>query len=278
MTPEHLNQELEQFQTAYTLITEFVVQYSFKILGALIIFLIGLWFANKVAKLVSRKMAERNIDITLTSFTGNFVRLLVIIMVAIIALGKLGISITPMVAAIGAASLGAGLAIQGMLSNYAAGLTIIVTKPFVVGNTISVQGVTGLVKDINLGMTQLTNEEGERITIPNKHIIGEVLHNSFENKLVETHFNIDYESDPTQAIAAINAVLSEHASVAKGSACHIGINDFNNFGIELGVRYWVPTQSYFQDKYQVNLAIYGSLKAIGVKLVQARAISSSASE
>lgn len=259
-------QELQQLQGIYQLITEFLVQYSFKILGAVIIFLLGLWIAGKVAKIVAKQFAKHNIDISLSNFVSNFIRILIVAMVGIIALGKLGISITPMVAAIGAASLGAGLAIQGMLSNYAAGITIIVSKPFVVGNTICIQGVTGVVKDIYLGMTILTNEEGEQITIPNKHIVGEVLHNSFANKLVETHFNIHYSTEPQRVIDTIDAVLKNSDKVYQDKGRHIGINDFNSVGIEIGVRYWVPTQSYFQDKFETNLAIFEQLKAEGIEM------------
>lgn len=100
-----LELELEQLQNVYDLITEFLVKYSFQLLGALIIFLLGLWLAAKVANTVSRQLEKHNVDVTLATFVTHLVRILIIIMIAIIALGKLGISVTPMVAAIGAASL-----------------------------------------------------------------------------------------------------------------------------------------------------------------------------
>ncbi len=266
MPEENLQQELAQLQNVYTLITEFLVQYSFRLVGALLIFLLGLWIAAKVSNLVTRQFEKHHIDVTLSSFVSNLVRILIIIMVAIIALGKLGISITPMVAAIGAASLGAGLAIQGMLSNYAAGITIIVTRPFVIGNTITVKEVTGVVQDIFLGMTVLTNEEGEQINIPNKHIVGEVLHNSFANKLVETKFNINYHADPEQVSILATQLLTENPNVYQEKGIHVGINGFNSVGIEIGIRYWVPTASYYQDKYQTNLAIFKALKQAGIEI------------
>ncbi|MGS0675091.1 mechanosensitive ion channel family protein [Shewanella sp. 0m-4] len=266
MNEQGLDQEIAQLQNAYSAITEFLVQYSFSILGAIIIFLIGIWIAAKTANLVTRIFEKHDIDITLSNFASNFVRILVIAMVGIIALGKLGISVTPMVAAIGAASLGAGLALQGMLSNYAAGITIIVTRPFIVGNTIEIKGVGGLVKDIHLGMTVLTNEEGEEINIPNKHIVGEILHNSFANKLVETKFNISYQSDPEQVIALLAKVLSDSSKVYQGDKAQIGVNDFNSIGIEIGIRYWVPTQSYYQDKYQTNAALFKALKQANIEI------------
>ena len=266
MNEQGLDQEIAQIQNAYTAITEFLVQYSFSIFGAVIIFLIGLWIAAKAANVVTRIFEKHNIDITLSNFTSNFVRILVIVMVGIIALGKLGISVTPMVAAIGAASLGAGLALQGMLANYAAGITIIVTRPFIVGNTIEIKGVGGVVKDIHLGLTVLTNEEGEEINIPNKHIVGEILHNSFANKLVETKFNISYQTDPEQVVALLAKVLSDSPKVYQGDKAQVGVNDFNSIGIEIGIRYWVPTDSYYHDKYQTNAALFKALQQANIEI------------
>ncbi|WP_434928086.1 mechanosensitive ion channel family protein [Shewanella sp. HL-SH2] len=260
MDQPNLDLELAQLQNAYSLITEFLVQYSFQLVGALLIFLIGLWLASKVANLVTRLFEKHEIDITLSNFTSNLVRIIIIVMVAVICLGKLGISVTPMVAAIGAASLGAGLALQGMLSNYAAGVTIIVTRPFVVGNTIEVSGVNGVVSLIKLGQTILTNEEGEQISIPNKLIIGEILHNSFEYKLVENTLNIDYQADTAAIITIIEQAISQSDNVNKDQKILVGINGFNSIGIELGMRYWVPTEHYFQAKYQTNQQVMLALK------------------
>ena len=261
-----LDQELQQLQGVYQLITEFLVNYSFQLIGAALVFLLGLWVASKVSRLVAKQCEKHHIDITLSNFVSNLIRILIIVMVGIIALGKIGISVTPMVAAIGAASLGAGLALQGMLSNYAAGVTIIVTRPFVVGNTIEIKGESGVVTRINLGMTILTNEEGEQISIPNKHIVGEILHNSFSNKLVETQFNLSYNNDPEAAISLITELLSQNLNVSQDTTPNIGINGFNAIGIEIGVRYWVPTQSYFQHKYKINMAIYNALKQAGIEM------------
>lgn len=266
MAENGLDQELAQLQQVYQVIVEFLVNYSFQLLGALLIFLLGLWLSNKAANWTSNKLRQHNIDITLSGFVSNLIRLFIIAMVIIICLGKLGISVTPMIAAIGAASLGAGLAVQGMLSNYAAGITIIVTRPFVVGNTITVKEITGQVADIHLGMTTLTNEEGEQITIPNKHIIGEILHNSFANKLVELKLNIDFATEPNRVIPLIEEVLTSFSAVDKAQPVQVGINNFTDAGLELGIRYWIPTASYYQDKYRINLAIWNVLQHANIKI------------
>jgi small conductance mechanosensitive channel len=163
-----MEQELEQVTAIYNQITSFLVNYSFQLLGAIIIFLIGMLVAHRISTIVLRLCQRKKLDVTLSGFIANTTKLIIIVMTAIIALGKLGISITPFVAAVGAISLGAGLAVQGLLSNYGAGLNIILARPFVVGDTISVQGVCGVLKVVHLAYTLLSNEDDVSITVPNK--------------------------------------------------------------------------------------------------------------
>ena len=141
-----MEQELQQAQEVYDLIVNYLVTYSFQIVAAIIIMILGSIVAKKVSTVMENFMVKKGLDVTLSHFTASFLKIIVVTFAAIIALGKLGISVTPFVAAIGALSLGAGLALQGLLSNYGAGVSIIVARPFVVGDTISVQGVTGVVK------------------------------------------------------------------------------------------------------------------------------------
>ena len=264
--PVDFKQELEQMEKVYDLIIEFFVNYSFQLVGALIIFLIGLWISHKVSKFVNNLLTKNNIDVTLSKFISNVVRIIVILMVGIIALGKLGISVTPFIAAIGAASLGIGLALQGMLSNYAAGITIIITRPFVVGNTITVLDVTGVVKEIKLGMVILTNEEGEDISIPNKHIMGEVIHNSFENKLIHTEIGISYDAQPENAIEILENTLKAQAFFNDSIEYQIGIESFGDSSINIGIRFWVPTENYFDCKYKSHLAFFNALKEANISI------------
>ncbi|TKB50601.1 mechanosensitive ion channel family protein [Ferrimonas sediminicola] len=264
---EHiLSQELAQMEMVYQLVTEFLVTYSFQILGALVIFFIGIWLGGRVSRALLALMTRHDLDITLATFVANIAKIVVIVLVGIIALGKLGISVTPLVATIGAAGLGAGLAMQGMLSNYAAGVTIIVTRPFVVGNTITVKGVFGVVKEIQLGMTILVNEEGQEISVPNKHIVGEVLHNSFDTLLVEIEIGIAYSADPDQAIGALLDVLSASPLVDQSQTPQVGIDGFGDSAITLGVRYWVPSEQFYQAKFETNLSLFKTLKANGIDI------------
>ena len=261
-----ISSEIQQFEKYYALLTEYLVTYSMQIVGAIFILLVGLWVAKKLAEGVANLMTRHNVDITLTNFVSNVVKVLLIIMVIIIALGKIGISVTPFVAAIGAASLGAGLALQGMLSNYGAWLAIIATRPFVVGDTIEVKGVSGQVKVIELGHTVLINEEKVEITIPNKHIVGEILHNSFNYSLVKGEIDIAYSASSDTAINLIENVLANHELVAKQPNAQIGIERFADSGVTISYRYWVPTTKIIETKLAINGGVYKAINDANIEI------------
>jgi len=262
-----MEQELQDIQKYYDIIIEFFVNYSFQIIGAIIIFVIG-WFVSSKIALAIRKLCERHeLDVTLTKFIVTTVKFGLIIGVGIIAIGKLGITLTPFIAGIGAASLGAGLALQGTLSNYGAGLSIIIGRPFIVGNTITVEGVSGVVEEIRLAHTILSTEDGKEITIPNKHIIGEILVNSFEYKIVESVVGIDYKCDPHKAIAVITKVLDDfEKDISQEPKAQIGIKEFGDFSINIELRYWAATKNYFQTQHKINLAIYDAFKQNNIQI------------
>jgi small conductance mechanosensitive channel len=261
-----ISSEIQQFEKYYALLTEYLVTYSMQIVGAIFILLVGLWVAKKLAAGVANLMTRHNVDITLTNFVSNVVKVLLIIMVFIIALGKIGISVTPFVAAIGAASLGAGLALQGMLSNYGAGLAIIATRPFVVGDTIEIKGVSGQVKLIELGHTVLINEEKVEITIPNKHIVGEILHNSFSYSLVKGEIDIAYSACSDTAINLIENALANHELVAKQPNAQVGIERFADSGVTISYRYWVPTTKIIETKLAINASVYKAINNANIEI------------
>ena len=261
-----MEQEIQQAAAIYQVIAEFFINYSFQILGAIIILLIGMYVARKVSTLVFNLCERKKLDITLSRFIASFVRIAIIVMVAIVVLGKLGISVTPFLAAVGAISLGAGLAVQGLLSNYSAGLNIILTRPFVVGDTIQVQGVSGQVKEVHLAFTILTNEDDVEITIPNKHIVGEIIHNSHSDTLAEETIGIAYHSDPQQAIEVIQAALEGIEELQGKRPPQVGIEEFADSSINIGIRFWAPTTHYFQTCYRANAAIFAALKAANIEI------------
>ena len=264
---EELQSEIQSLQKIYNVLLEFVMNYSFQIVGAIIIIILGFYVGKKVANIVGNLCAKSELDVTLTKFIVNIVKFSIIIGAVIISVGKLGITLTPFIAGIGALSLGAGLALQGTLSNYGAGLSIIVTRPFIVGNTITVKDVFGVVEEIKLGYTILLTEDGEHITIPNKYIVGEVLVNSFEYRIVEASVGIAYDSDVDKTIAVILKEFDSFGDLISSQAKpQVGIKEFGDSSINIEYRYWAKTQSYFETQYKINLAIFNTLKTNKIEI------------
>jgi small conductance mechanosensitive channel len=261
-----MEKELQQAQEIYKLITEFFITYSFQIVGAIIILIIGIIVANKVSKLVLKICENKDIDITLSRFIASATKIIIVVMIAIIALGKVGISVTPFVAAIGALSLGAGLAMQGLLSNYGAGLNIILARPFIVGDTIRIQNVIGQVKEVRLAYTLLSDEDDVEITVPNKHIVGEIISNSHTDTLAEETVGISYDNDPEEAIASIMSALASVEGLSNERKPQVGIEDFADSSINIGIRFWAPTNRYFETRYQANAVIYKALKEANITI------------
>jgi len=261
-----MEEQLGALQKLIDTLIEFCVNYSFQVVGALIVLVLGFLVANWVVKLLMKMFDKKGLDVTLSKFLAGMVKMLVISFAIIIALGKFGITIAPFIAALGALAFGVSLALQGPLSNYGAGISIILTHPFVVGNTITVAGVSGVVKEVKLACTILEDEEGVIITIPNKHVAGEILHNSKENKMVEGDIGVSYDSDIEKAIQVIQNQLSKFDDVIKTKDPKVGIQEFADSSVNIGIRYWVPTVKYYQTAYKVNLAIFKAIKEAGINI------------
>jgi len=263
---ENMTNDIENLGNIINIVIQFIVNYGFQLIGAVIILVLG-WLAAKWAGNIILKLCSRtHLDVTLSAFFANVVKTVVLVFVVIIALGKFGITISPFIAALSAVAFGSTLALQGPLSNYGSGLMIVLTRPFVVGDTITIQGITGVVDVIKLAYTQLSNEDGQCITIPNKQIAGEILCNSYSNLLVETNILISYRDNPEFAINVIKNVIEDNHDVVAKPAPLIGIAEFAESGIEIGLRYWVPTRRYYEIQYAVNRELYRQIKEHGIDI------------
>ena len=261
-----MEKELEEVGQFYNTVIEFITNYSFQIIGAILIIIIGVIASKYIHKYILKMLLKTNMDETICGFIANFVRFLVVAMMVILALGKLGISIAPFIAAIGAVSLTAGLALQGSVSNFAAGVVLIATKPFKLGDTIRIHDMYGEVKEIKLAYTIMINEDKEQITIPNKYMIGDVLVNSYSYRIVEGSVGVAYDSDANGAILLIKKLLSDSEVVSNENEAIVGIENFGDSSINIAYRYWVSSNSYFKSQYDVNLNILEGLKSANIKI------------
>lgn len=245
---------------------EFLVGYSFQIVGAVLILIVGFFLARWLATLVFRIAATYKLDLTLSRFLAGFVKATVLVFAGLIALGTFGVTLSPLVAVLGAAALGTTYAVQAPLSNLGAGFTIIFGRPFSLGDTITVAGVSGVVEEIKLSCTLLETDEGVRVAVPNKHIVGEIIHNSGRCAVVEGEIGVSYDAEPEQALAVIRDTLASFPEVARAPVPQIGIQKFADSAVLIAFRYWTPPKQRFQVSSAVNLAVYKALQAAAIKI------------
>ncbi len=261
-----MTENVQVVQRIYEFVIQFLVGYSFQLLGAVVILIAGVVIAGWTAKALLRTQERRNVDVTLRQFIASAARLLVIGLAVVVALSNLGISITPFIAAIGGLAVGASLALQGPISNYGAGLVIILTRVFRVGDTITVQGCSGVVSDITLATTVLKAEDGEDIIIPNKQIAGEIHRNSRANRIVEGRISVAYGENLQRAVELVRAAVESFDGAETIPKPQIGVEAFGDYAIAIGYRVWLPTVRYFDLMYRLNLAIIQALEAGGIQV------------
>jgi small conductance mechanosensitive channel len=198
-------------------IYQILTVYGLKVLAALAVFIIGRWVAKGVKKVVERLMTKGKVDPTLISFTANLAYIGLLAFIIIAALGQLGIQTTSFIAIIGAAGLAIGLALQGSLSNFAAGFLLIIFRPFKVGDLIEGAGVFGVVEAIQIFTTQLKTADNKTVIVPNAKLTDDNIVNWTVKgtRRVDMVFGIGYEDDIDKARSLMEAVIAEDSRILK---------------------------------------------------------------
>jgi small conductance mechanosensitive channel len=181
--------------------------------------------------------------------------LLVMGMFLVMALSNLGVDLVPLIAGLGVAGAGIALAMQGVLGNLAAGLTIIFTKPFRVGEYVSMVGVEGRVEAIQLFSTKLSHPDLSRVVIPNRKIVGEILHNYGNIRQLDVVVGVAYSTDLNAALAAVNDVLKVNKRVLQDPAPVVRVRVLADSSINLEVKPWVNVPDYGPAGGEINKAV-----------------------
>lgn len=225
--------------SARELTLDLIIRYGFQVLGALVVLGVGLALAHWLGGLTDRWLRRQTMEPPMRTLTVRVVRVVVLLFTLVVALDKFGFQIAPLVAGIGVAGLGIGIALQGVLSNVVAGLSIIFTKPFRVGEYISLVGVHGEVVAIELFSTTLVHPDRSRVVIPNRKIVGEILHNFGTMRQLTLTVRVAHDADLGAVLAAAREVTAAHPRVLQEPAPVIGVTEVGPLGIRLTVRPWV---------------------------------------
>jgi len=237
------------------IVLDLAIRYGFQVLGAMVILVAGALVARWVGQLVDQRLQKQAMEPPMRILIVRVLTIVVMAFAVVVALDKFGFQIAPLVAGIGVAGLGVGFALQGVLGNLVAGLTIIFTKPFRVGEYVELLNVRGDVSKIELFSTTLLHPDRSRVVVPNRRIVGEILHNYGLMRQLHLAVAVPHDADLAKVLAALGDVVSRNARVLKDPPPLIGIAQVTESGIRIGIEPWVRVV----DVGAADAEIYGAV-------------------
>lgn len=245
---------------------DLVIRYGFQVLGAFVILAIGLVIGRWIGNLVHKWLTRQDMEPPIRMLIVRVVRILVLAFTLMVVLDKLGVQIAPLIAGIGVAGLGIGIAMQGVLSNVMAGLSIIFTKPYRVGEYIDIVGEQGHVTAIDIFSTTLSHPDQSRVVIPNRKIVGEILHNYGTIRQLSLTVGVAYNTDLSKALAILRDLLATNPRVLKDPAPGVGIKTLADSAIVLSMSPWVKVLDYGAAQGELYQGIVEQFRAANIEI------------
>lgn len=254
----------ETLQKIYELISIWGV----KVLAALAIFIIGRWISKGLKRMVNRLLTKRNVDSTIVGFTANLAYVGILAFFIIAALGQLGIQTTSFIAVLGAAGLAIGLAMQGSLSNFAAGFLMIIFRPIRVGDYVEIAGTAGTVEEISIFTTTLKSPDNKTVIIPNASVTGGNIVNWTVKgtRRVDMTFGIGYDDDIDKAKTIMRDILAQDERILKDPPTQIALMELGDSSVNFVVRPWVNSSDYWGVYFDAMEKIKKAFDAEGINI------------
>lgn len=250
-----MNEHLDTIAEVQRQAIDVGMKFGPKVLVALTIVVAGYYAGRWVSNLMERSLRRLELEPPVKLLLTRLVRALVLGLFAIVALQNLGVELLPLIAGLGVLGAGIALATQGVLSNVVAGLTIIFGKPFRVGEYVSLAGEEGEVQTIKLFSTTLGHADRSQVVIPNRMIVGEILHNYGSIRQLDVVVGVAYQTDLNQALAAIREILRDSARVLKEPAPVVQVMLLADSSINIAVKPWVAVSDWIESRGEINQAI-----------------------
>ena len=239
-------------------LVDLAVSYGPKLIGAIVVLLIGLWVINIIVKSTDRLMKKRKMDESLKPFLRGMINVVLKVLLVVSVMGMVGIEMTSFIAILGAAGLAVGMALSGTLQNFAGGVIILVFRPFNVGDFIEAQGYLGSVKEIGIFTTLLNTVDKKVIIIPNGPLSTGSLTNFSREPLrrVDWSYGIAYGDDMEQFKKAMNDFIQEDKRILTDPEPFIGLSALADSSVNFAVRVWVNAPDYWGVFFDMNEKVY----------------------
>ncbi|WP_026803229.1 mechanosensitive ion channel family protein [Aliarcobacter lanthieri] len=250
-------------------IFEIVISYAFSFVLAILIFVIGKWFVNKLVKFLGRMLRKvDDIDETLVKFLENIVYYALITVVILASLNKLGVETTSFLAILGAAGLAIGLALKDSLGNFASGVMIVLFKPFKVGDSVIAGGASGTITEVTIFNTVFLTADNQKIIVPNAKITSASITNVNANdtRRIDITIGISYEDSIKQAKEVLTKIINDNPKVLKDKAVGIAVTELAESSVNLTINVWVKASDYGSTKAELLEDIKITFDEVGITI------------
>jgi len=259
-----MNEQGATISHAKDTVVDLAIRFGPRLLTAVLILLVGLAVSRWVSRLLAAALNRRDLEPPIRHLLTRLIWLACIAFFLAMALQNLGVELLPLIAGLGVVGAGVALATQGVLSNVAAGLTIIFSKPFHVGEYIAIAGVEGVVESVSLFDTTLGHVDRSRVVIPNRKIVGEILHNYGRIRQLEMTVSVAYNTDLTVLMTLIKEVLQSNPRVLKDPPAVVQPVQLGDSSVGIAVKPWVLVQDQVPATGEIYAAVLHALHARGI--------------
>lgn len=259
-----MDKTLDSFEQARSTAVDLAVKFGPRVFAALLILAVGYFVSRWISQWVGRALGHIDMEPPVRTLIVRISRAVIWVLFLIIALQNLGIELLPLIAGLGVAGAGIALAMQGVLGNLFAGLTIVFTKPFRVGEYIEIVKEEGVVANISLFQTTLTHPDRSRVIIPNRKIVGEILHNFGNVRQLNVVVGVAYDTDMNRAITLIQEALQANARVLRDIEPLIVVSQLADSAVNIAVKPWVAVGDYGAAGSEITQAILTAFRGAGI--------------
>ena len=244
------------------------VDFGINLVTAIVIFFVGKWVVNLVVNGLLKAMQKGELDITLRRFIGNLARILLMLFVIIAAINQLGVQTASLIALLGAAGLAVGLALQGSLSNFAAGVLIVLFRPYKVGDWIEGGGIAGAVEEVQILTTVLKTGDNKRVIVPNSQIMGTTITNysANETRRVDLVVGVSYSDDLDKVRKELEDLVDADERILKDPAVTIAVSELADSSVNFVVRPWVKTADYWAVYFDLTERVKKRFDEVGISI------------
>ena len=242
--------------------------YSVNIIGAILIFIVGKWLARRISNLLSKLLQKNNVEPTLVNFLKSLSYYTLIVLVVVAAAGRLGINTTSFLTILGAAGLAVGLALKDSLSNFAAGVMLVLFRPFTIGDVVSTAGITAKVEKITIFNTLFCSPDNQLIIVPNNKIISDIITNinAKDTRRIDLVVGISYEDDMAQTREILQGLAVADNRILTDPAPTVAVAELADSSVNLVFRPWVKTGDYWDVRFDLTEKIKNSLDEAGISI------------